>query len=233
MSDLQMATGIDVRKAQTANLFLIDDLHDGGRTRDLAQSDLEALRAIADWITNFVVRPHQELGRAGPVCPFTPLAIEHETLWLAAERSAGRSASDLIELVTGYQRMLLANPPVDGDAAGNKAIVIVFPDLPATEARDVLGGVLQEIAVPSYIAEGLVMGPFYDGNEGTAIYSPNFRPFQSPVPLLLMRRAVISDWKFFLEDETWLRLWARRYGEAAVEALAAELRTLPWRQKCD
>jgi hypothetical protein len=55
----------------------------------------------------------------------------------------------------------------------------------------------------------------------------NFRPFTSPVPLLLMRRAVISDWKFFLNNEDWFRLWARRYGESAVEALANELRPLP------
>jgi hypothetical protein len=51
------------------------------------------------------------------------------------------------------------------------------------------------------------MGPFYEGNDGTAIYNTNFRPFTSPVPFLLMRRAVISDWKFFLNNEDWLRLW--------------------------
>jgi len=45
----------------------------------------------------------------------------------------------------------------------------------------------------------------------------------------LMRRAVISDWKFFLDNEDWFRNWARRYGESAVEALADELRRLPWR----
>ena len=43
-----------------------------------------------------------------------------------------------------------------------------------------------------------------------------------------MRLAVISDWKFFLNDEEWLGLWARRYGESAVQALAVELRRLPW-----
>jgi len=53
------------------------------------------------------------------------------------------------------------------------------------------------------------------------------------VPLLLMRRAVISDWKFFLNNEDWLRLWARRYGESAVEALADELRRLPWQARRD
>jgi hypothetical protein len=51
------------------------------------------------------------------------------------------------------------------------------------------------------------MGGFYEGNEGTAIYNASFRPFTSPVPFLLVRHAVVSDWKFFLDNENWLNLW--------------------------
>jgi hypothetical protein len=49
------------------------------------------------------------------------------------------------------------------------------------------------------------------------------------VPFLFVRHGVTSDWKFFLDDEEWLNLWARRYGESGVQALAEELRRLPWR----
>ena len=222
---------VDVREPQAANLFLLEDLEDASRTRSLAESDLKALRAVADWTKTFVIKPHRDLGRPGPVCPFTTVALEQKALWLAAEPSAGRSTPEVIQLITGYQRLLLANPPIDGDAASNKSIVVVFTDLPATQAKDFFGAVLEQIGMSSYAKDGLVMGPFYEGNDGTAIYNPNFRPFTSPVPSLLMRRAVISDWKFFLNNEDWFRLWARRYGESAVEALADELRHLPWNVK--
>lgn len=202
-------------------------------TRKLADSDLDALRAVADWTKTFVAKPHRDLGRTGAVCPFVPVAWEHKTLWLAAERSAGRSTPDVIKLIEGYKQLLLATQPVDGDDANYKSIVIVFTDLPAMQAKDFLGGALRQIGVSSYVNDGLVMGPFYEGNDGTAIYNPNFRPFTSPVPLLLIRRAVISDWKFFLNNEDWLRLWARRYGESAVATLADELRRLPWRARHD
>jgi hypothetical protein len=225
--------GANPMSAQSSNLFLFEDLEDASRTRDLAESDRNALRAVADWTKTFVVKPHKDLGRAGPVCPFVPVALDHKTLWLAAERSAGRSTSDVIKLIEGYQRLLLAAQPVDGENASYKSIVVVFTDLPAAQAKDFFGGVLQEIGVPSYVNDGLVMGPFYEANDATAIYNPNFRPFTSPVPMLLMRRAVISDWKFFLNDKDWLRLWARRHGESAVEALADELRQLPWRARRD
>ena len=44
-----------------------------------------------------------------------------------------------------------------------------------------------------------------------------------------MRHGVVSDWKFFLDDEQWFGLWAHRYGESGAQALAQELRRLPWR----
>ncbi len=213
---------------ERGNLFLLESFDDPERTRGLVKNDMQALRAVADWIKSFVIQPHHDLGRAGPVCPFTPVALDQKVLWLAAERSAGRGAAELIQLIQGYQRRLLDAEPVDGDAADLKSIFIVFPDLPASQAKEFFAGALEQIAVSSYIEEGLVMGPSYEGNEGTAIYNPNFRPFQSPVPSFLMRRAVLSDWKFFLNNEDWMRLWARRYGEAAVDALGVELRRLPW-----
>ena len=60
---------------QTTDLFLLEDLEDLGKTSGLADSDLDALHAVADWIESYVVQPHKDLGRAGPVCPFVPGAL--------------------------------------------------------------------------------------------------------------------------------------------------------------
>jgi hypothetical protein len=215
--------------AQTANLFLLEDLEDVGRTRELAESDLGALRAVADWIKTYVVKPHKDLGRAGTVCPFVPGALERRTLWLAPEQIAGRDVPDVVELINGYQRLFLDAQPTDGDDASYKVIVVVFTDLSADRAQGVFDEVLQHLAVPSYAEDGIVFGPFYEGHEGTAIYNSSFRPFRSPVPCLFVRNGVVSDWKFFLDNEDLLNLWARRFGESAVHALAEELRRLPWR----
>ena len=214
---------------QTTNLFLLEDLEDVGRTRELAGSDLDALQTVADWIKTFIVRPHDDLGRDGPVCPFVPVALELKTLWLAPEHVGGRAVTDVVDLVSGYQRLFLDALPMDGDEATYKSIVVVFTDLSADRAKEFFDDVLHDLAVPSYADDGFVMGGFYESNEGTAIYNSSFRPFTSPVPSLLIRQAVISDWKFFLDDEDWLNLWAHRYGESAVHALAEELRSLPWR----
>ena len=215
--------------AQTTNLFLLEDLEDVGRTSELAESDLDALHAVADWIKTFVVRPHKDLGRAGPVCPFVPEALERKTLWLAPEQIADLEVPAVVELINGYQRLFLDAQPIDGDDANYKVIVVVFTDLSADRAQGVFDDVLQQLAVPSYVEDGIVFGPFYEGHEGTAIYNSSFRPFQSPVPFLFVRHGVTGDWKFFLDDEEWLSLWARRFGESGVHALGEELRRLPWR----
>ncbi len=213
-----------------ANLFLLEDLEDGSRTRELAESDLGALQAVADWIKTFVATPHKDLGRPGPVCPFVPGSLERKTLWLAPEQIADRSVPAVVELMNGYIRRLLDTQPTDGDDTKYKTIVVVFADLPADRAQGVFDGVLQQLAVSSYAEDGILFGPFYEGNEGTALYNSSFRPFQSPVPFLFVRHTVISDWKFFLDNEDLLTLWARRFGESAVHALADELRRLPWRE---
>jgi hypothetical protein len=215
--------------AQTTNLFLLEDLEDVRRTRELAESDLDALLAVADWIKTFVAGPHEDLGRAGPVCPFVPGALERKALWLAPEQITGRSVPDVVQVMNGYKSLFLGAHPTDGDDANYKSIVVVFTDLAADRAKDYFDGVLQQLGALSYAEDGLVLGGFYESNEGSAIYNPSFRPFTAPVPFLLMRYAVISDWKFFLDNEDWLNLWARRFGESAVRALAAELRRLPWR----
>ena len=214
---------------QTTDLFLLEDLEDIGRTSELADRDLDALRAVADWIKTFVVKPHKDLGRAGTVCPFVPGSLERKTLWLALEQIGDRDVPEVVELMNGYKRLLLDTRPTDGDDVIYKVIVVVFSDLPADRAQGVFDDVLNRLAVPSYVEDGILFGPYYEGHEGTAIYNSSFRPFQSPVPFLFVRHGVTSDWKFFLDDEEWLTLWARRYGESAVQALAQELRRLPWR----
>jgi hypothetical protein len=209
---------------EATHLFLLEDLEDVGRTSDLGESDLEALQAVADWIKTYVVRPHKDLGRAGPVCPFVPGSLERKTLWLAPEQIADRDLPEVVELMSGYKQRLLETGPSDGDDVVYNVIVVVFTDLSADHAQGVFDDVLQHLAVPSYAEHGILFGPFHERFDGTAIYNSNFRPFRSPVPFLFVRHGVISDWKFFLDNEDLFSLWVRRFGESAVHALADELR---------
>ena len=149
----------------TQTLFLLDDLEDIGRTSELAVSDLKALRAVADWIKTFVVKPHKDLGRAGTVCPFVPVSLERKALWLAPEQVADRDVPEVVELMSGYRRLLLDTRPTEGDDVIYNVIVVVFTDLSANRAQGVFDEVLQHLALPSYMDDGILFGPYYEGGD--------------------------------------------------------------------
>jgi hypothetical protein len=230
--DAQKEVGMSTT-SQTTNLFLLEDLEDVSKSRDLAEGDLDALRSVADWIKSYVLEPQNDLiGREGTVCPFLPASVERKSLWLAPEHIADGGAPQVVELMEGYKRRLLEAEHTDGDVNYN-VIAVVFTDLPADHAQGAFADVFRQLAVPSYIEDGVLFGPYYEGNAATAIYNPSFRPFESPVPFLFVRHGVVDDWKFFLDDEAWLKLWAQRYGASGAEALAQELGRLPWRSQGD
>jgi hypothetical protein len=214
---------------QTAELFLLDDLDDAERTSALPERDLAALRAVANWTTSFVTKPHAELGRDGPVCPFVPGCLERGTFWLAPEHVEDADVAQVAELMDGYRRLFLDTEPVEGDNATYKVFVVVFTDLSAERAQSLFAGVQGQLALQAYADDGVIFGPFYEGNEGTALYNASFRPFQSPVPFLFVRNTVVTDWKFFVDEEEFFGLWAHRFGESGARALGEEIRRLPWR----
>jgi hypothetical protein len=190
---------------KTTNLFLLEDLEDSGTSGNLADSDLRALHTVADWIKSFIVRPNEDLGRAGPVCPFTAEGLERKTLWLAPEPIAGRSATDVVQLLDDYKELLLRAQPTQGDDLQYKAILVVLTDLSADRATAYVNDVqIHSLTKPWYAHDGVVLDPkFNEMNDGSAIHNPRFHPFRSPVPFFLMRHAVISDWMFFLDDDDW------------------------------
>ena len=221
------------RNQSITNLLLLEELDNPSRTKDLADGEVDALRAVGNWVTTFVANPHKDLGRSGPVCPFVPGSLERNTLWLAPEEVGERNVPDVVELLKSYQRLFENAQPTDGDDATYKSIVVVFTDLPEERADDFLGDVLEHLAGPSYAKDGFVMGGFHEESAGTAIYNASFRPFRSPVPFVLMRQGVVGDWKFFLDNEDMLNVWAQRYGDSGAQALAEEVRRLPWRVSRD
>jgi hypothetical protein len=112
---------MDVIPASPKTLLLPEELDDARTAGGLAPGDGDALRAVAAWITDFVARPHEDLGRQGPVCPFVPAALARHTLWLAPEHVGQRSSQEVAELVMSYQALFKDAPPHDGDDATYKS----------------------------------------------------------------------------------------------------------------
>ncbi|HEX8105159.1 MAG TPA: hypothetical protein VF533_21245 [Solirubrobacteraceae bacterium] len=215
--------------AQTASLLLAEDLDDPDGTPGLDAADRDALRSLLKWVREYVVRPNPHIGRPGTVCPYVPGSLDRRTLWFAPERVAELEVADVVALMDGYRRLFLDRAPLDGHDAVYKTIMVVFPDLPAERAKDLFAEVLGELAEAAFEQDGIIYGPYYEGNEAPAVHNMDFRPFESPVPFMFVRHTVAGDWKFFIDDDAALDRWARRVGAAGAIAVAKQLRRFPWR----
>lgn len=162
-------------------------------------SQVEALTApdhplaiTTQWMRRFLGRPHPELGRMGPVCPFVPGAIAQDTIWLGIVAATERR--EIAGIVGKYRELFLELEPKTGDASMMKAIVIVFPNVTIDHAS-IIDDVQAELKT-SFVASGLMLGEFHERNEGPGLRNPHFRPLRSPIPSLAIRYMVESDLPF-------------------------------------
>lgn len=188
------------------------------------------LAITTQWMRRFLGRPHPDLGRPGPVCPFVPGAIAQDTIWLGSVAATDRR--EIAAIVSNYRDLFLELEPKTGDASMMKAIVIVFPSIDADQAT-IIDDVQSELKA-NFVASGLMLGEFHERNEGPGLRNAHFRPLRSPIPSLAIRHMVESDLPFLDRSlypppirADFIRSYLRRMGaeisrnnfDAALDAL--------------
>ncbi|ALN55906.1 DUF6875 domain-containing protein [Lysobacter enzymogenes] len=179
-------------------------------------ADAPLPRTVA-WIRNFLARPHPDVGRPGPVCPFTPTALALDTIWLAEIQDRDVSLDRIVELISVYRDLFGEIEPRTGQVAINKTVLIVFPHL-GDDAAAFVDEVQQQLK-PSFVDLGLMLGEFHASNESPGLRNPDFRPLRSPVPMLAIRQMVETDLPFLRRSldtaqvrSQFLRSYLRRLG---------------------
>lgn len=199
------------------------------------------LAASVAWVRSFLARPHPDVGRAGPVCPFTPMALELDTIWLIEIPDAEPDPQRIHDVIEQCRQLFLETEPREGPMAINKVFMAVFTGLDETAAP--LIDAMQARLKPSFVDVGLMLGEFHARNDTPGLRNPDFRPLRSPTPMLVMRQMVESDLPFLKREldtpqvrNAYLRSYLRRLGatirrnyfDQAVDALVQvelELRT--------
>jgi len=184
--------------------------------------ELPYLAQISDWLRDFLAKPHSDLGRPGPVCPFLPKALELNSIRLTEIRADGLNLTQLKDIVRDYRDIFLELEPQHGDLAYFKAIMLVFPDISADDALVLIDGVQRELK-PFFVEMGLMLGEFHERSESPGLHNPDFRPLRSPVPMLAIRFMAESDLPFLQRstDEPHLRI---RYLEAYLNRMTSVIR---------
>lgn len=190
------------------------------------------LGSTVAWIRNFLARPHPELGRAGPVCPFTPMALELDTIWLIEIADSKPDMQRMQDLIEQCRKVFMETEPREGPMSINKVIMVVFAGMSADDAPWI--DALQAKLKPNFVDVGLMLGEFHARNDTPGLRNEAFRPLRSPIPMLVIRHMVESDLPFLKREcdvpeirISYLRSYLRRLGpsirrnyfDQAVDAL--------------
>ncbi|MFI5496803.1 DUF6875 domain-containing protein [Actinoplanes sp. NPDC051859] len=183
-----------------------------------AAGAVDQLRAVVRWAREYLCRPHPELGRRGPVCPYAQASLERGTFYLAVRRGRSIDAAALEHLLGDYRTWFRQLEPVTGSGAQFKTILLVFPDLPDAAAAVV--DAIQERLKPQYVADGLMIGEFHGGPPPKAgLWNADFRPLRSPLPLLAIRHMVVTDFPFLAGDRDLVAAYLRLFGQVLPAGL--------------
>jgi hypothetical protein len=175
---------------------------------------------VLKWLREFVARPNPQLGRAGSVCPFVPNSLQLDSIRITELSPEKLGLDGLCKIFSDYRDLFLATEPTGGPEALNKAFLVAFPSLSASGTSGI--ALLNEVESRlkrSFIEKGMMLGEFDPTNQAHGLRNPDFRPFQSPVPLLGMRHMVEADLPFMTspsysaeECSSYLRSYLFRLG---------------------
>jgi hypothetical protein len=179
--------------------------------------------AVQQWVTDYLCRPHQDLGRDGPVCPLTRPSLEKGLFWACYYEQSDMDAEDVRQAVEDVLKLFGDLSPVAGPDAVLAAVLIVFPNLRDYDAIDEAQRQLKS----SFVSQGLMLGQFYPGCAEPGLWNRDFRPLSAPMPMLAIRHMVSNDFPFLDNRVEWIEAYLRRFAPSIPapvrESLAVRL----------
>jgi hypothetical protein len=176
---------------------------------EMAPPDIADLREITTWAVEFLTAPNQQLGRRGPVCPYTRLSMDNNC-FLLAWAGGEHDVQSIESMVDQYRRWfmeLLERP--EGAREHLLTILVVLPGFDRTDSGPL--DALQSRLKDAFVREGLMVGQFHPHCAQSGLWNEDFRPLRAPIPLVAIRRMVASDLPFLLDSASHLSAYLNRF----------------------
>ncbi|WP_371515337.1 DUF6875 domain-containing protein [Kitasatospora sp. NBC_01300] len=168
----------------------------------------EAAEILA-WSRRFLTTAHPDLGRSGPVCPYTQPSLRRGLFHIAvADTGADGDLPALVgELRAWYDRLL-----ADLTEESDRELLTVLLVLPGLDRADSTAlDEAQRKAKDEFVEQGLMIGQFHPVCEEGGLWNHSFRPLRAPVPLLAVRKLLVFDLPFLVADEAHLAHYLARF----------------------
>jgi heptaprenyl diphosphate synthase len=179
----------------------------------LLADDERLRRIISDWLHSYVMRPHEQLGRPGAVCPFVTQALATDQVWMAActlgpEPDLDTMSQALEQAAVSFRD--LTGTPGEGSLA---SLIVAFEDLGREHWHLIDEG--HSSTKTRFVSTGLMLGQFHPRCEAGAAHNPDFPVNRAPVPIIVIRNMAVHDILFLADKPAWVKAftaWLDRCG---------------------
>jgi hypothetical protein len=180
---------------------------------------LPPLAEVLAWARSYLVTSNPDLGRPGPVCPYTQPSLHKGLFHLAALTDPDTDANAAVErLRDWYERLAGTLSTSDQELL---TILLVLPHLDPADSGPL--DVLQRKAKDQFVASGLMIGQFHPTCDEPGLWNHDFKALRAPVPLLAVRKLVVFDLPFVLGTQQHAESYLRRFAPAIPPRIRDQL----------
>ncbi|TCO52842.1 DUF6875 domain-containing protein [Actinocrispum wychmicini] len=170
---------------------------------------LPPVREILAWARDFLVSAHPDLGRSGPVCPYTQPSLRKGLFYLASlvDTGTGTDVGEVVEgLRTWYEDL---SQPLSTSDQELLTILLVLPQMDHQDSTEL--DEVQRKAKARFVADGLMIGQFHPVCDEPGLWNHDFKALRAPVPLLAIRKLVVFDLPFVMDTDVHAESYLERF----------------------
>ncbi|MCE7001494.1 hypothetical protein LWC34_01355 [Kibdelosporangium philippinense] len=166
---------------------------------------LPHVRQVLEWSREYLVNSNPDLGRSGPVCPYTQPSLRKGLYYLAAP-----TTSDVDEAIRALREQYTAlSAGLSPDDQELLTILLALPHLDYTDSTELDD--LQRAAKDSFVAGGLMIGQFHPVCDEPGLWNAQFKALRAPLPLLAIRKLVVFDLPFVIDTDAHAESYLSRF----------------------
>jgi hypothetical protein len=102
---------------------------------------------------------------------------------------------EVAQMIERYREWFFELEPKNSSQTILKTILVIFPELTHERARIQIE-LLHKRLKPDFVRRSVMLGQFYQGCPETGLWNDHFYPLEAPLPLLVIRNMVPSDFPF-------------------------------------
>ncbi len=156
------------------------------------EARIPILEEVRTWVEEYLVEPHPDLGRKGPVCPWAKISYEKGLLTI--DSSNTKPDHDELEsyLLRKSSEFSAASKNYPVEDREYLVSLIAMSEFSTEADAQLMDGVQASLKV-EFMNNGLMIGQFHPFSTIGGLHNPNFRPFYCPVHCFAIRNMIAFD----------------------------------------